>query len=68
VIEIRDNGVGFPLRETERTSLGILGMRERAAELGGTVEFESEPGKGTVVRLTLPYAVVKAEAETARSD
>lgn len=67
VIEVRDNGIGFPALETGKMSLGMLGMRERAAELGGTVEFVNEPGKGAVVRLTLPYAVVKAEAADARS-
>lgn len=63
VIEIRDNGVGFAPREAGITSLGMLGMRERAAELGGTVDFESTPGSGAIVRLMLPYAVVQAVAE-----
>lgn len=63
VIEVRDNGVGFAPQEAGRASLGMLGMRERAAELGGTVDFESTPGSGTVVRLTLPYAVVQAVAK-----
>ncbi len=63
VIEIRDDGVGFAPQQAGRTSLGMLGMRERAAELGGTVDFESTPANGAIVRLTLPYAVVKAVAE-----
>jgi signal transduction histidine kinase len=54
VIEIQDNGQGFVVDETRATSLGMLGMRERAAELGGTIEVTSEPGKGTKVRLMLP--------------
>lgn len=68
IIEVRDNGVGFTPLEAGRASLGMLGMRERAAELGGTVDFESEPGKGALVRLTIPYAVVKAVADQIQTD
>ena len=33
--------------------MGVLGMRERAAILGGALRIDSEPGRGTVVRATL---------------
>ncbi|MFW6189553.1 MAG: PAS domain S-box protein [Planctomycetota bacterium] len=33
---------------------GIVGMRERAAQFGGRVEIESEPGEGTTVRVSIP--------------
>lgn len=50
-LQISDNGRG--IRESDvlaRTSLGLLGMRERAALLGGTVEIgRCEPGGTTVV-------------------
>jgi len=50
-LEIRDNGRGFvPKSLAGATALGLLGMRERAGEFGGTVEILSEPGKGTTVR------------------
>jgi two-component system sensor histidine kinase UhpB len=35
-------------------SLGMLGMRERAAALGGEVLFTSAPGRGTTVTVRLP--------------
>lgn len=62
VIEIQDNGKGFALSESRPGSLGMLGMRERAAELGGTVTVTSEPDKGTLVRLVLPLEAIDAMA------
>jgi signal transduction histidine kinase len=56
-VEIRDNGVGFSPPENGRRSpfhLGVLGMRERAAALGGTLTTDSAPNLGTVVRLDVP--------------
>jgi signal transduction histidine kinase len=55
-LEICDDGVGFdPQRiealETGGRSLGLRGMRERAAILGGTLELESAAGEGTTVRV-----------------
>jgi signal transduction histidine kinase len=37
-----------------RDQLGLLGMRERAALLGGTVAIESRPGHGTTVYAEIP--------------
>jgi signal transduction histidine kinase len=57
MVEIRDNGVGYAPPEQGRQSpfhLGVLGMRERAAGLGGTLTTESAPNEGTVVRLDIP--------------
>jgi signal transduction histidine kinase len=52
-VSIRDDGTGFdPTTRTE--GFGVLGMRERAALLHGTLEIESAPGHGTTVRCTLP--------------
>ena len=57
-MRVEDNGCGFELdskespRETVR--FGILGMRERAAGLGGSVEVHTSPGRGTRVTLRLP--------------
>ncbi len=49
---IHDDGRGFdPGREA---GLGILGMRERAGRLGGSVALESALGQGTTVTLRLP--------------
>jgi signal transduction histidine kinase len=53
-LEIADNGVGFPVGRAGRLdSYGLLGMRERAASIGATLDVHSEPGRGTRVRCTL---------------
>jgi signal transduction histidine kinase len=59
-INVRDNGIGFDLdvakhRRTSRPSLGLAGMEERAALLGGTVCVQSRPGYGTEVEALIPY-------------
>jgi signal transduction histidine kinase len=50
LITIEDNGVGFDQtawdRPDARAGLGLIGIRERAAELRGTVRLESAPGEG----------------------
>lgn len=55
-MEVSDNGRGITEAEINNThSIGLLGMRERAALLGGEVTFTGVPGKGTTVRVTIPY-------------
>jgi PAS domain S-box-containing protein len=55
VLEVEDDGVGLsPAALTERRSLGLLGMRERAAAFGGTVEVTGCPGQGVTVLVRLP--------------
>ncbi len=51
-VRIRDDGRGF--RMPHRTGLGLIGMQERAASLGGTLTVGSEPGKGTTIEIALP--------------
>jgi signal transduction histidine kinase len=63
-VTVRDDGVGFDaIQPTE--GFGVLGMRERAELLDGTLEIESAPGQGTVVRATLPITA-RAEVERDR--
>jgi signal transduction histidine kinase len=55
VMEVRDNGRGITEAEINNIqSIGLLGMRERAALLGGEVVFTGAPGKGTTVRVQIP--------------
>lgn len=55
VLEIRDNGKGMSREQiTSSQSLGLLGMRERAELLGGSVTIDSREGEGTCVRAALP--------------
>jgi two-component system CheB/CheR fusion protein len=57
LLTISDDGVGFDTAQpfgTGAKGLGLVGMRERAALGGGSVNIESRPGAGTIVRLMLP--------------
>jgi signal transduction histidine kinase len=51
-LAIEDNGRGFRTGRTR--GLGILGMEERAIQLGGSLRLRSEPGRGTTVLAELP--------------
>ena len=54
-LAIRDNGRGIAPEEIARTrSLGLVGMRERALIIGGTLEIKGKKGRGTTVILRLP--------------
>ena len=50
---IRDDGRGFD-PSAPAAGFGLVGMRERVTLVGGTVEIESEEGKGTLVRALIP--------------
>ncbi len=55
IVEVRDNGKGFdPALTGKRKSFGLLGMRERAAALGGSIDIASVPQQGTVVSARIP--------------
>ena len=54
-LEIEDYGHGIA-EGTARRGLGIVAMRERAAIVGGRLEFQTPTGGGTLVRLTVPLA------------
>ncbi len=58
LLRVADDGIGFhtgPDRGiTAQSRLGLLGMRERAIQLGGDLRVVSRPGGGTVVTLHLP--------------
>ncbi|HWQ56708.1 MAG TPA: sensor histidine kinase [Bryobacteraceae bacterium] len=58
VMEVRDDGRGFHILSGDmprrREGIGLLGMRERAAGVGGQLVLESEPGQGTRVCLEIP--------------
>ncbi|MGH2461473.1 MAG: sensor histidine kinase [Chloroflexota bacterium] len=56
---VQDDGRGFDANRvltTEVPRLGLLGMRERVRQLGGSLIITSAPDRGTTVRATLPYA------------
>ncbi len=56
-MEVRDNGRGFagePETHSVQGHYGLIGMRERAKRIGGTLDIVSEPGAGTSIRLHAP--------------
>ena len=57
---VEDDGCGFDVRadraQDERTSLGLVGMRERVALLGGDFAIETGPDLGTTLRAAIPLA------------
>jgi len=61
-VEVEDNGVGMAV-ETPRRGLGIVGMRERANIVNGTLTFaRGAGGGGTLVRLVVPLMPMTASA------
>jgi signal transduction histidine kinase len=60
-VEVGDDGVGFQMARTnpqrqERCGFGLFSIRERLRPYGGDMEVQSEPGAGTHVILTVPWA------------
>lgn len=53
VLTVADDGSGFTF-EQATSGLGLGGMRERANLVGGEIEIESRPGRGTTVHLSVP--------------
>jgi PAS domain S-box-containing protein len=63
VLEVSDDGRGNAGAQAPgRRSLGVLGMRERARRLGGSLNLTSAPGRGTVVQASIPLPSPPASA------
>jgi len=64
-VKLQDDGIGFnpalAQRAGRRTGLGLTSMRERVNSVGGTLEFDSSPGRGTslVIRVPINFSEVK---------
>jgi signal transduction histidine kinase len=55
ILKVEDNGKGISeLLIHDKMSFGLLGMRERALFLGGTVNISSEPCQGTTISMEIP--------------
>jgi PAS domain S-box-containing protein len=62
-LRVQDNGKGIsPAAAGGTKTLGVLGMRERTAMLGGTFILESEPGVGTSIVMMIPRQSESEEA------
>jgi signal transduction histidine kinase len=65
---IEDDGQGFDLEElksmgAKRSGIGLLGMRERVAALGGRLFLNSAPGKGTSIQAKIPMELRRRKHE-----
>jgi len=55
--EIEDDGIGFDIRKLKENipgGFGLFNMSERTKATGGKFSFESEPGKGTKIKILIP--------------
>ncbi|MDD5095612.1 MAG: GAF domain-containing protein [Dehalococcoidia bacterium] len=58
-VQVEDDGIGFDLSRVfgaarAKQGFGLLGMKERAELLGGTVTIDTEPGRGTRILVEIP--------------
>jgi signal transduction histidine kinase len=57
-LRVQDDGVGFDASDAGQLlregHFGLAGMRERASLVGGSLEVDSQPGRGTTVLAQLP--------------
>jgi len=51
-VTIRDDGRGFDASSARHGGLGLIGIEERVRELGGHVRIDSEPGKGSTLKVS----------------
>ncbi len=54
-LELSDNGDGFAIDGVNGDGLGLIGMKERAEQIGATVEVSTKPGAGTRIVAVSPY-------------
>ena len=57
-LSVQDNGTGFDAGRAR--GLGLLGMEERVHHLGGVFKIDSQPGRGTLLTISLPLASLAA--------
>jgi len=54
-LSVQDDGVGIATTGSLNRGMGLIGIEERARELGGTMSIRSESGKGTTLRVRIPW-------------
>jgi len=64
-VTIQDDGRGLPEDDEglARSGMGMLGMRERALLLGGTLTVESTTGRGTTIRAIFPQTALTTQGD-----
>lgn len=53
-VEVTDDGVGFDRGSVAPDRVGVRSVEQRAADVGGSLLFETAPGRGTTVSVTIP--------------
>jgi signal transduction histidine kinase len=53
-VVVEDDGIGFDVAARKGAGLGLIGIRERVGELGGSVVIDSRPGASTSLRAVIP--------------
>jgi signal transduction histidine kinase len=53
LLTIQDDGQGFEVQETK--GMGLLGIQERVTHLGGKYKIHSQPQRGTILSVELPF-------------
>ena len=66
VLKIQDDGRGFEVGQMK--GLGLLGIQERVAQLGGRVDIHSKPGNGTILAVELPFSKLQRRPEAHGTD
>ncbi|MFD2211749.1 sensor histidine kinase [Virgibacillus halophilus] len=54
-VSIQDNGKGFDPAIKREKSFGLIGMKERVEMFDGTLQIDSAIGRGTTIRIQVPY-------------
>jgi len=52
---LADNGIGFARENSSLSGNGLLNMEKRITSIGGKFALENKPGKGTRLRLEIPW-------------
>lgn len=63
-LSIRDNGVGFVLDEDKHASYGLVSMKERVNEVGGSINVITAPGRGTRIEIRIPLLEAEEKGES----
>jgi signal transduction histidine kinase len=59
-LSVDDDGGTGEASPNSRSGMGLLGMRERVATLGGRMSFETAPASGSVLRVAIPFDPARA--------
>jgi two-component system, NarL family, sensor histidine kinase LiaS len=63
-LTVRDNGIGFDMDNQKHASYGLVSMRERVNEVGGSINIVTAPDKGTRIEIRVPLVKVDGGDET----